>query len=336
VAANSWESFIASWEKPLRDAFLDGVDRIRDAAEIGLIAERLEKGDVEGALRAVGIDASRFRELDARLAEAFAAGGRFTEGRIPATRDPNGYRLDILFDVRNPRAEAWLRQHSANLIRQIADDQRTMVRAVLTQGLVDGRNPRDVALEIAGRINRATGRRDGGLIGLTATQQEWARSYARELATGNPAALQRALRDRRFDARVRRAIREGRGLTKEEALPVFRAYLNRALRWRAETIARTEAMTALHQSSQEAMQQAIDAGQVDEAAVTKVWHSAGDKRVRDTHQALDGQEVAFRADFVSPSGARLRFPGDPSAPPAETINCRCWADYSIDFLRGIQ
>ena len=335
MPANSWEQLIASWEKPLRDAFLDGVYRIRDAAQIGLIAERLERGDVEGALRAVGIDPSRCRELDAKLAEAFAAGGRFTESRIPATKDPNGFRLDILFDIRNPRAEVWLRDHSSNLIRQITDDQRTMVRAALTQGMIDGRNPRDVALEIAGRLNRATGRREGGLIGLTSTQQEWARGYARELATGDPAALQRLMRDKRFDATIRRAIKEGRGLTKEEALPAFRSYLNRALKMRGETIARTEAMAALHASAQEAMAQAIDAGQVNEAAVRKVWHSARDRRVRDTHRAMNGQRVTFQAEFVSPSGARLRYPGDPAAPAAEIINCRCWADYDIDFLAEV-
>jgi hypothetical protein len=335
MAANSWEAFIASWEKPLRDAFLDGVYRTRDAAQISIIAERLDRGDIEGALQAVGIDATRFRELDAKLAEAFAAGGRYSEGRIPAIRGADGLRLEILFDIRNPRAEAWLRSHSSNLIRQITDDQRSMIRAALVQGMEEGRNPRDVALDLAGRLNRATGRREGGMIGLTATQQEWARNYARELATGDPKAIERLLRDKRFDPLIRRAIKEKRGLTQAEALPVFRSYLNRALRFRGEAIARTEAMAALHQSAQEAMQQAIDAGQVNEAAVTKVWHSAGDKRVRETHKAMDGQRVGYRADFVSPSGARLRYPGDPSAPAGEVINCRCWADYSVDFLRDV-
>lgn len=316
----------------MRDAFLDGIYKIRDAAQIALIAERLERGDVEGALRAVGIDATKFRELDATLTEAFSAGGRWTENRIPATRDRNGFRLDILFDVRNPRAETWLREHSSTLIRQITDDQRAMVRGVLTQGLVDGRNPRDVALDLAGRINRATGRREGGLIGLTAAQQEWARNYARELATGNPAALERALRDRRFDATIRRAIKEERGLTSAEAAPIFRAYLNRALRFRANAIARTEAMTALHAAAEESMRQAIDAGQVSEASVTKIWRSAKDGRVRHSHRALDGQRVKFQASFVSPSGARLKYPGDPNAPAAEIVSCRCWCDFSVSFI----
>lgn len=336
MASKRWDQFIASWDRPLRDAFLAGVQQMRSDAQVGLVAEMLERGDIEGAIRAVGIDAAQFRDLDAAILQAFAAGGRYTEGRLPATRDPNGHRLNILFNVRNPRAEEWLRSHSSTLIRQITDDQRAMVREALVTGMMDGRNPRDVALDIAGRINRATGRREGGLVGLTTQQQVWARNYARELATGDPAALQRALRDRRFDALIRKAVREGRGLTKAEALPVFRSYLNRALALRAETIARTEAMTALHQAAQEATEQAIDAGQISEAATTKVWHATRDKRTRDTHRALDGQEVAFRAEFVSPSGARLQFPGDPAAPAEEVINCRCWVEHKVDFLAGIK
>lgn len=335
MAANSWEQLIASWERPLRDAFLDGVYRMRDAAQIALIAERLEKGDVEGALRAVGIDASRFRELDAKMAEAFAAGGRFTENRIPATRDPNGYRLDFLFDIRNPRAEAWLRSHSSWLIREIAEDQRNMARQFLVQGMEDGRNPNSVALDLVGRVNRQTGRREGGYIGLTTTQQEWARNYARELATGDVAALDRKMRDKKFDARVRRAVKEGRGLTSEEAIPMMRAYLNRALLERGRSIARTEAMAAMHASAEESMRQAIEGGQVSEAAVTKTWRSASDARVRDTHRSMNGQKVAFRADFVSPSGARLKHPGDPTAPASEIIRCRCVAIYSVDFLADV-
>lgn len=332
---NRLDQLIEQWGKPLQDAFLAGVYRLRSDVDIARIVERLERGDIEGAIRAVGLDPTRFRDLDDTIARAYAAGGRYAESKIPATRDPNGFRLDFLFDVRNPSAETWLRNRSSNLIRQITDDQRAMVRAALTQGMIDGRNPRDVALEIAGRLNRATGRREGGLIGLTTAQQERARNYARELATGDPAALKRALRNKRFDALILKAIKEGRGLTKDEALPVFRAYLNRSLMRRAETIARTEAMAALHASSIESMQQAIDAGQVDEAAVTKVWHATKDKRTRDTHRAMNKQTVGFRADFVSPSGARLAFPGDPLAPAEEVINCRCWMDLSIDFLAGV-
>lgn len=56
----------------------------------------------------------------------------------------------------------------------------------------------------------------------------------------------------------------------------------------------------------------------------KTWMTREDSRVRDTHRALDRTTVPMAAVFSSPSGAKLRFPGDPRAPIAETANCRCW------------
>ena len=56
----------------------------------------------------------------------------------------------------------------------------------------------------------------------------------------------------------------------------------------------------------------------------KTWHSQEDSRVRPTHQALNGTVAAMDAAFTSPSGAKLRFPGDPRAPISEVANCRCY------------
>jgi hypothetical protein len=56
----------------------------------------------------------------------------------------------------------------------------------------------------------------------------------------------------------------------------------------------------------------------------KVWVSMDDSRVRPTHRALNGTSVPMDAAFRSPSGAKLRFPGDPRAPMDERAGCRCW------------
>jgi hypothetical protein len=53
------------------------------------------------------------------------------------------------------------------------------------------------------------------------------------------------------------------------------------------------------------------------------WISKRDDRVRPTHRVLDGQSVPLGTPFLSPSGAKLRFPHDPRAPMAERVNCRC-------------
>lgn len=63
----------------------------------------------------------------------------------------------------------------------------------------------------------------------------------------------------------------------------------------------------------------------------KVWISVHDFRTRGAnpddhsdHLRMDGQTVPFDSKFTDPrSGAKLDFPGDPSAPPGDTVNCRC-------------
>lgn len=56
----------------------------------------------------------------------------------------------------------------------------------------------------------------------------------------------------------------------------------------------------------------------------KQWKTRLDNRVRDTHRGLEGKKTPLNTAFVSASGAKLRYPGDPKAPMAERANCRCY------------
>lgn len=335
---NRFDQIIDAWEPRLKAAFLKAVADIRGAAQIKVIAERLERGDIEGALQAVGVDPVRFRGYDAAMQQAFLAGGDDTAGKVPRIRQPDGSRLEVLFDIRNPNAETWLRGRSSRRISEIVADQRAMIREHLRAGMEAGKNPRAVALDLVGRVDSTTKRRTGGAIGLTASQEQWVRNY--RAALSNPGtmqeALSRTLRDKRFDRAVTAAIKSGKPLTVEQIDAMVRNYRNRALRYRAETIARTEAMAALHQGSTEGMRQAIADGKIDAAIVTKTWHTAGDDRVRHSHRAMSGQQVGFYESFTAPSGARLEYPGDPNAPAEEIINCRCWMEIGADFLAGVR
>jgi uncharacterized protein with gpF-like domain len=83
------------------------------------------------------------------------------------------------------------------------------------------------------------------------------------------------------------------------------------------------------------MQQAVDTGLIKANVVTMIWHTAEDDRVRDSHDFMDGQEVAMGQPFVSGLGNLLMYPGDPMGPPEDVINCRCWREPNVDFLAGI-
>jgi hypothetical protein len=336
MTANRWDQLIETWDSRLRQAFMDAIYNIRNAAQVEQIATMLEKGDVDGALRAVGLDPVQFRVFDKAFTDAFEAGGIATARTISPFRDADGFRVIVQFNIRNPLAEQWLKNYSGNLIRDVFDDQKQMIRNVMRDGMAAGANPRTTALDLVGRVGMS-GNREGGLIGLTDSQTQWVKAYEAELRSDKPAAaLARTLRDRRFDKTVLRAAREGRSLTASEVDPMVKAYTNRALRLRAETIARKEAITALHTAQEQALQQAVTSGAIDQSVVTYTWRTAHDNRVRDTHQAMDGQQQPMGEPFVTGDGVRLRYPGDPLGPAAEVINCRCWREPKVDFLAGIQ
>lgn len=326
-----FEQLLDEYEPKLQKAFLDAIADIKSQVVLKALVERLERGDVPGAIALLNIDAEAFGKLDLAFVEAYNAGGMGLAGELKL-RDPDGQRIVFRFGVRNPEAEAWLREHSATLVTRIVEDQRTAIRTALAEGLTQGQNPRTTALDVVGRVSRVTGKREGGIIGLTAPQERFVASARQELMSGDLRAyLARERRDKRFDGTIRAAIKSGKPLDRGTVDRITGRYADRLLVLRGEMLSRTETMMALGKSRDDAMRQAITSGKVDAAFVTKTWRSAGDSRVRHTHRAMNGDQVGYFDGFQSPSGARLMFPGDPAAPISETSGCRCTVEYKVDY-----
>lgn len=84
------------------------------------------------------------------------------------------------------------------------------------------------------------------------------------------------------------------------------------------------AMTGAQNSGRiEVMHEAEEMG----VQVQKVWLATLDERTRPAHQELDGQTVDVNESFDSILGP-IDYPGDPSADPANTWNCRCSLTYN--------
>uniref|UniRef100_UPI00368BE5C1 phage minor head protein n=1 Tax=Micromonospora sp. NPDC005806 TaxID=3364234 RepID=UPI00368BE5C1 len=88
---------------------------------------------------------------------------------------------------------------------------------------------------------------------------------------------------------------------------------------RAVTIARTETIGAYNAGTLTAW---LTAEQVLDEKLDKVWVATHDERTRDDHRDADGQRVALDGVFMV-GGVPMRYPGDPAAPPGQTVNCRC-------------
>lgn len=330
------ENLLAEFEPIIRTAFIEAVNDLRSGVSLGLVIERLERRDIDGAIEALNIDRAAYSPLDEAIRRAYSGGGQATVTGMPTLRDPNGAKAVIRFDAQAYRAVQWAQEHA--LAPRMVEIDKDAARTMIVEGIAQGRGARRVGLDLAGRINRATGRREGGVIGLTAPQTEHVISMRERLSSGDPAEMRKVFdmnrRDRRFDRTIDKAMREERALPAEMVTRMAGRYADRLLDLRGTTIARTEGMAAFNEAQMEAYRQAIYKGAVNAADLQKTWRSAGDGRVRHTHIAMNGQQVGFDGSFQSPSGAVLRYPHDPNAPASEKVNC--FAPWSRIARTGIR
>lgn len=214
----------------------------------------------------------------------------------------------VEFNSVNPLATQQLQNERFRLITEFSTEQRAATREALVSGFSRGDNP------------RAQARNFRQSIGLTTRQQQAVDRYRDSLdnvsqSTGD--ALSRELRDRRFDPTVRAARRRGEPLTSTQIDRMVDRYSQRQLKSRSETIARTEALRAIHTGQFESLRQSVEGGNIDESRIIRTWVTGGGN-VRPTHQARSGMKRGLNETFNG-----LRYPGDPNGSAAETVNCRC-------------
>ncbi len=318
-----------------------------EKATIKALSEAITAGDVRLVMDLLGLT-----DLETRLGGAVAEirnivsqAGTASAASIPSITLPVGPSLDVFFDVANPRSLQWLQQYELNLIREISENTREGVRAAVTEGVQAGRNPRDVARQL-----RAS-------TGLTARQEASVANYRKELETfhhrrsakawnlggkkskapggagvyaigddGKPldGITARRLRDFRYDRTLLRAMKDSKPLTPEQIDKMVSSYRQRMVAYRADTIARTEALRASNAGSYLAWKQAQEQGVAGDGEIRKFWRTAGDERVRLEHRSipkLNPEGRPLDEDFVTPTGSTFLAPYG--------VGCRCVVIYRI-------
>lgn len=144
--------------------------------------------------------------------------------------------------------------------------------------------------------------------------QSFIRSRANQLAGNVTQTTYRA---------IQQALAEGVALG--EDIPSLskriREVFSSASQVRARRIARTEVISSFNGGQHEFLM-AVGGDLVG----GQEWVATADGRVRDSHAEADGQIVAFGQQFQV-GGVGLGYPGDPSGPPEEVVNCRCTVAY---------
>lgn len=295
-------------ERRFREVFLQAIDIIRNKHTLAQLADLLAAGKLEEALESVE---RAGRLLGSAYGDSLANSARSTAGFLN-----RALTVAVAFDVSNVRAVRAMQENSLRLVQAFSGEQRQVVREVMQRAISEGMNPRQQA-----KLFRE-------VVGLTPRQARAVQNYrnallnvGRDNALAGP-ALQRRLRDRRFDRTVTRAMREGQVLDPTRVDRMVERYRQRYIKYRSETIARTEALRSVHQGNEQMYQQAYDNGDLARNEVFRTWISAADERTRESHSMLHGEQRT-PDEAWEVGGGELQYPGDPAGPPEETINCRC-------------
>lgn len=333
-AMSEIERLAAKLEPQLAKVILAGLQKMGTDIDLDLIVAALESGDVSKVIAALAIDPkAAFAELSPAIQGGIYAAGAATAASIRLTG------AAFAFDQLNPRLITWLQTYNLGLIRQITDSTKEAIRSVLTTGMTEGKNPKDVARQIK------------GLVGLTERQAKAVANYRKELETfhlkrtagsyglgnkvnsvnGTQVTIldedglssdginSRRLRDFRFDGQLKRAVETSVPLKPEQLDKMVEAYQRKYLAYRARTIARTEALRTTNMGVQDAWRQAIENGKVEEELVRRQWVVARDERLCEWCSPIPRMNpkrgVKLDQPFATPKG--------PTTLPPVHPNCRC-------------
>lgn len=303
----------------MRKAFEAAIANVATDVKLNELVEYIRTGNLFAAQALIETNPESFVAIEDALREVHRAGFDATVENMPRILR-EGSVVVMRLNPRNERAERWLAEKSATLIKDISDSTRETIRAHLTYGVQNGINPRKVALELLGQKG-ADGIRRGGLIGLTPNQLSQVQSYRKALESGDfTNALNRALRDKRYD----RLLKSGKKLTTKQIDDITSSYQNRYVKHRATVIAQQETRVALAQSNREAFQQTLDKGYLKEQEIKRFWITRRDSRVRDEHEkipSMNRKGVGLNEPFNTPDGSVYDAP--------HGIGCRCYVDVRV-------
>jgi hypothetical protein len=330
------EALARKAEPKLAKAILELIKKMQDSIDLDAVIAALKAGDV--AKVAALITAAETAASEAAIVTAIQDAA-WAAGALTATMSGNFSTVAFAFDRLNPRLIDWLKAYSFGLIKEIKATTREAIREKLMAGMTAGDNPITTARDIK------------TVVGLTRRQAKAVENYRKELESfhlkrsakayglgnkidrvngrqvfkpgedGTPkdGIDQRRLRDFRSDGKLKAAMETGKPLTPAQIDKMVAAYSRKYQQYRAQTIARTEALRTTNFGVQDAWRQIIEKGGAPEALVRRKWIVARDERTCEVCAPVPKlnppKGVPFSQPFNTPSGAVMLPPLHP--------NCRC-------------
>jgi hypothetical protein len=333
------EELARKFEPKLAQAILAAFNAWSDKVSVAQLAAALQSGNVDAVLSALKVENidQLFGQVRAQIAAAAAAGGAATVASMAAA--PRFTALGFAFDTLNPALIQQLQNYTFGLVREINAKTMEAIRSSLVSGMTAGKNPRSTAID----IKRS--------IGLTQRQMAAVQNYRKELETfhlkrtaggynlggkinrvngaqvmisdedGLPTdgILQRRLRDFRFDGTLRNAMTNKQPLAASKIEMMVQRYYEKYVKYRSQTIARTESLRSTNLGVQSAWEQAIADNVVQADVTRRIWSVARDERLCEWCAPIPGMNpkrgVKMDQPFNTPKGPQFLPPMHP--------NCRC-------------
>ena len=278
--------------------------RARRVLTLSEIRERLEAGDIDAVAEPME---TAFRDFGTGLALAYLLTSTTVTERLVG-------RLET-FDPSSPEAI----EQTAAITQRVEEELVSGVRPSLLAVLVG----------IPGAITLNTARAARDAMGLHVSQVESVMALRARLEAASSAAVAESIASAQAVASVGEIgveIRVG-GLASGQLDRLTSAHLNRHAVARISRLAANEGRRVTGQAVESVVQLGQRQGKFIRSS--QVWNQVDRPTKRDIHETMNGQERSIGELFDSGSGAQLRFPRDPDAPIADTVNCICWLETNV-------
>lgn len=332
--AREFARLLEQYEPEVRRAFYASVTDLQSQVDWPALLAALEAGDVQSAISALHIDAAAFAEYSSVMTQAYAASGASTAAQIDL--------VGVRFNMSNPAAQDWIAKSVGERITGFVQEQIESARELIGAGYAEGKGPRQIGLDLVGRVVSG-GKREGGILGLDIPRAERYRKVVEAMRTADGVASIVTKHadgtlsvnykvNKATEARILRAYRAGTSVPMADRVISERQYFNALLKARGDTIGRTETASAVMNARFEQWRQLAELHGLDDTAVIKTWiHNAGGKgEYRPTHLAMNGKSVrGLFTPFVFGDGTRMLYSHDPNGGPENVINCRCGITFRL-------
>lgn len=163
----------------------------------------------------------------------------------------------------------------------------------------------------------------GGAMTFDLVDQSTIRRLAAEHRNMLPYKVINGVKDVRWNvAKINSEVTQG--ILQGESIPNIAKRLKNVLGMNESSAirnARTSVTSAQNLGRMDMLHDAAAKGVI----MKKGWSAAHDKRVRPSHQLIDGEFVDIDDEFSN----GLEYPGDPDGDPEEVYNCRCALIYEV-------